>query len=404
MRRSAVVTALSTLGLIAGLAAPATAAVEPPRPAFYEAPTSVSGVAGDVIRSEPMTFTIDPAGLSNLVMTSSRVLYVSTDRTGAKIAVSGTVLVPKTPWIGIGKRPVIGYAAGTQGLADRCAPSRMQSEGLEYESLFIKGLIERGYAVALTDYQGLGTAGVHTYMNRLAQGRAVLDAVRAAQRLSGSGLSSLNPVGLVGYSQGGGASAAAAELAASYAPELKVKGAVAGAVPADLGAVATNLDGGLYAEFALYGVRGVAAGYGIDLNPYFNATGRQVMDEVEGECVTDLFNHAFVSSKTLTNDGSSFAQMLNKAPFAAIVAEQKIGTIKPAMPVLVTHSVLDDVIPFTVGKTMAKSWCSKGANVYFSPNATPAHIGGMLNNSAEQYAFFEARFGGLPQLSNCWAL
>jgi hypothetical protein len=305
-------------------------------------------------------------------MTSARVLYVSTDRTGAKIAVSGTVLVPKTPWIGIGKRPVIGYAAGTQGLADRCAPSRMQSEGLEYESLFIKGLIERGMPWPSPDYQGLGTAGVHTYMNRVAQGAPYWTRLRAAQRLSGSGLSSLNPVGLVGYSQGGGASAAAAELAASYAPELKVKGAVAGAVPADLGAVATNLDGGLYAEFALYGVRGVAAGYGIDLHPYFNATGRQVMDEVEGECVTDLFNHAFVSSKTLTNDGSSFAQMLNKAPFAAIVAEQKIGTIKPAMPVLVTHSVLDDVIPFTVGKTMAKSWCAARArNVYFSPNATP---------------------------------
>jgi hypothetical protein len=38
------------------------------------------------------------------------------------------------------------------------------------------------------------------------------------------------------------------------------------------------------------------------------------------------------------------------------------------------------------------------------PTPLPAHIGGMLNNSAEQYAFFEARFGGLPQLSNCWAL
>ena len=116
----------------------AGAAVEPPRPAFYEAPAYVAGAAGDVLRSELMTFAVDPAGLSNLVMTSTRVLYVSTDRTGAKIAVSGTVLVPKTPWIGVGKRPIIGYAAGTQGLADRCAPSRMQSEGLEYESLFIK--------------------------------------------------------------------------------------------------------------------------------------------------------------------------------------------------------------------------------------------------------------------------
>jgi hypothetical protein len=43
MRRSAVVTALSALGLLAGVAAPATAAVEPPRPVFYEAPTYVRG-------------------------------------------------------------------------------------------------------------------------------------------------------------------------------------------------------------------------------------------------------------------------------------------------------------------------------------------------------------------------
>ena len=248
----------------------ASAAVEPPRPAFYEAPATLPAGNGTIIRSEPLTFTLDPGKLSSLALSSTRVLYTSTDRAGARIAVSGSVLIPKARWIGFGARPVIGYAVGTQGLADRCAPSRMQSEGFEYESLFIAGLLARGYAVAMTDYQGLGTAGVHTYMNRVAQGRAVLDMVRAAQRLPGSGLSATTPVGLVGYSQGGGASASAAELAASYAPELKVKGAVAGAVPADLGAVAKNLDGSMYAEFGLYGIAGMSAAYGVNLAPYLD--------------------------------------------------------------------------------------------------------------------------------------
>jgi alpha-beta hydrolase superfamily lysophospholipase len=403
MRRSVVTATAAVLGAFA-LAGPATGATEPPRPTFYEAPAAISGNAGDVIRSENLTFSVDPAGLSSLVMTSKRILYTSTDRSGAKVAVSGSVLVPKAPWIGLGHRPIIGYAVGTQGLADRCAPSRQQSEGFEYESIFIKGLIERGYAVAITDYQGLGTAGVHTYMNRVVQGRAVLDSVRAAQRLAGSGLSSSNPVGLVGYSQGGGASAAAAELAASYAPELRVKGAVASAVPADLAAVLANLDGTLYAEFALYGMRGLAAGYGVDMSPYLNAAGRQAMDEVEGECVTDLANHAFVRTETLSATGVPASTILAQEPFKTMVAQQRIGTIKPAMPTLVVHSVLDDVIPYAVGKAMAKSWCSKGANVDFSTVVSPGHVGGVLDNAAQSYAFLEARFAGLPQFSNCWTL
>lgn len=93
MSRTRMTAALTAIAACAAVlpATAAGAAVEPPRPAFYEAPAYVAGAAGDVLRSELMTFAVDPAGLSNLVMTSTRVLYVSTDRTGVKIAVSGTV-------------------------------------------------------------------------------------------------------------------------------------------------------------------------------------------------------------------------------------------------------------------------------------------------------------------------
>ncbi|MFB7501115.1 lipase family protein [Streptomyces sp. NPDC056161] len=80
-------------------------------------------------------------------------------------------------------------------------------------------------------HQGLGTPGVHTCLDREAQGRAVLDSVRAARRLTAAHLPDSGPVALYGYSQGGAAAASAAELARTYAPELNVRGAVVGAPP-----------------------------------------------------------------------------------------------------------------------------------------------------------------------------
>jgi pimeloyl-ACP methyl ester carboxylesterase len=396
-------TATLAVGTLAPTAASAAVA-EPPRPAFYETPATLPSANGAVIRSEKISFLLDPLDATSLVRNAQRVLYRTTNRAGKAIAASGTVLVPNAPWIGIGSRPVIGYAPGTQGMADRCAPSRLFSEGIEYEGIGIEGLLLRGYAVAMPDYEGLGTVGIHTYMDRVSQGRATLDAVRAAQRLSGTGLSSTSPVGLMGYSQGGGAAAAAVELAPTYAPDLRLKGAVVGAVPADLTKVATTLDGGLYSAFAFFALRGLSASYDVDLTPYLNAAGRATSDRVETECVFDLLDNAFVKSSTLSHNGQPMSTLMAAEPFKSIVEAQRIGTIKPTVPVLVTHSLLDDVIPYSVGKQMARSWCGKGANVYFSSNVAPLHVGGIVPQTAEALPFFEARFAGLPQLSNCWLI
>lgn len=388
------------------VSAPAASAVvdEPPRPAFYEAPATLPSANGAVIRSEKMTFLLDPLDASSLVKDSWRIMYRSTNRAGTPIAVTGTVMVPATSWIGVGSRPVIGYAPGTQGMADRCAPSRQFSEGIEYEAIGIEALLARGYAVAMPDYEGLGTAGVHTYMDRVSQGRATLDVVRAAQGLAGTGLSTASPVGLEGYSQGGGAAASAVELASTYAPELKIKGAVVGAVPADLAAVAENLDGSPWSAFGFFALRGLAASYDLDFTPYLNDEGVAAMTSVEQDCVFDLFSNAFVRSETLTKDGATISSLMTQEPFASIIAAQRIGNIRPAVPVLVTHSALDDTIPYSAGRAMAKSWCSKGANVRFSTNYAPLHVGGMGPHVAESLPFFESRFAGLPQLSNCWLI
>lgn len=402
IHRVAVATVAVALGATLG-AAPVTAA-EPPRPAFYEQPAALPAANGDLVRQEAMTYLLDPAGVADVAATSTRVMYRSTDRTGTPVGVTGTVIVPKAPWVGPGKRPVIGYAVGTQGVGDRCAPSRQLSEGFEYEGLFMVGLLARGYALAVTDYEGLGTAGAHTYMDRVSQGHAVLDAVRAAQRLPGSGLGATSPVALYGYSQGGAGAASAAELAASYAPELRVRGTVAGAVPADLRALPDAIDGTLYAEFAWFAITGLSASYGLDIDPYLNEAGRTFLAETEDDCVFDLLDAAFRRSEDLTADGASLDTLIGRQPFATMIDDQRIGRIRPSAPVLITHSVLDDVVPYRVGRELAVDWCDRGASVRLSTNASPGHVGGILNQATEVYGFLEARLAGLPAVSSCWRL
>jgi alpha-beta hydrolase superfamily lysophospholipase len=93
----------------------------------------------------------------------------------------------------------------------------------------LSDMLARGYVVVATDYPGLGTPGIHPYLIGVSEGRAVLDSVRAARDLPDAGAS--NRFAVWSHSQGGHASLYTGELAASYAPDLKLVG-VAGAAPA----------------------------------------------------------------------------------------------------------------------------------------------------------------------------
>ncbi|KRF19300.1 lipase [Nocardioides sp. Soil797] len=396
--------AAATLVAPIQLAAPMANADE--SPSFYDTPTSLPAANGDLVRSEPSDFYLDPLHAIEVDASVQRIMYRSTDRNDTPIAVTGTVITPDKAWSGPGRqRPVVAYAVGTQGLGDQCAPSRQLSGGSEYEGVFIAGLVARGYGVVVTDYQGLGTEGTHTYMSREVQGRAVLDSIRAAQRLSAANLPDAGPVAITGYSQGGGAAASAAELAGSYSPELKVKGVVAGAIPADLAKVAENLDGSLYFGFLGYAVAGLAESYDIDADSYLNAKGIEGMDALEGQCLFDsIAQFGFTKSKTLTKDGRPITDSLSQEPLRTAVAEQLIGNRKPSAPVLVTQSVLDDVIPYDVGRGAAVRWCDRGATVRFATNFAPTHVGGAIRSYPEAFAFLEARFAGLPAVSSCWRL
>jgi pimeloyl-ACP methyl ester carboxylesterase len=206
--------------LCAAVAAPPAQAAVRKGPAgskFYAAPSKlVKGAHGGLIWARAFT---GPERLKGGAK-DELVLYRSEGVAGKSVEVSGDVAIPrgKAPK---GGWPVITWAHGTTGIADSCAPTRLTTAP---QPALLAQWLKRGYAVLRTDYQGLGTPGVHPYLNGDAEGRSVLDIVRAARKLD-------RRIGakivIAGHSQGGHAALWAAALAPKYTPELKVRGTVA---------------------------------------------------------------------------------------------------------------------------------------------------------------------------------
>jgi hypothetical protein len=372
---------------------------------FYTPPTPLpAGANGDVIRSGTFTY--------NGAASATRVMYLSRDARNQPIAVTGSVLIPTAAWTGPGPRPVVAYAPFTAGMGDQCALSKVlagQPGDLlvaDVQKAFVNNLLAKGIAVAQTDYQGLGTPGDHTYVMRLPQAHAVLDVLRAAKRLPGSGLAS-SPAGIAGYSQGGGASAAAVELAPTYAPELDIKGAFVGAPVADLGAVARALDGSMYVAFLAYALIGINAQYpDAGVMDRVNERGVALFAEARNTCTLDaVFRYMFTQSSSLTDDGRPVTAYMTEQPFAGILAENRVGTLRPTAPVLVEHSWIDDVLPSAQARQLGRDWCGRGATVQYRELLTVVplftHLFEANTAAADAANWLTSRFNNGAATNNC---
>jgi hypothetical protein len=359
---------------------------------FYEPPSPLpDGRPGDVIRAEPVEAYVVPG--VRLRVRAWRVLYRSTSAVGEPTAVSGTVLIPRTPLEGgRGPRPLIGYAIGTHGIGDAAAPSLLLPRGLDYEGALIAMVLARGWAVAVTDYQGLGTPGDHTYMVGRALGPNVLDSMRAARLLLPSELPADGPAAIIGYSEGGAAAAWAAQLQPTYAPDVVLSGVAAGAAAADLETAGPNLDGSFFSFFIAYGGIGYAAAYPeLELDPYLTPHGRARIDFLRRSTVVQaaIRGPHFVSADDLTEPN-----VLERPDWRLRMRENRLGTIAPAAPVLLHHARRDQIVSFVQSVNLRDDWREIGGDVrLYVTRGGVDHISGAVAGMPVALGWLAKRLG-----------
>ncbi|AIY41818.1 hypothetical protein LT85_2660 [Collimonas arenae] len=375
--------------------------------AFYRWNGTIPSTPGVLLQQEPLPATqVLPNAAQGI-----RILYSSTDGDDGKTAnyVSGDLQLPKgqPP---VGGWPVIAWSHGTVGVADICAPSWTGRDSRDVD--YLDAWLAQGYAVVSTDYQGLGTPGLHPYLHARAEAYSVLDSVRAViknfPQLSSS-------VVIVGQSQGAQGAIATAAYAPAYAPELKLLGTVATGVPYQLESVLAYLNA-LTAQVPTTGFTSVLGtleayawlGYATAervvpnflLSDHLTVKGKAFYAVVASQClgpIEDNINqNKLVTSDVFNADVTTWAtQTLQYSNYP---------TVKFAAPVFVGTGTLDTDIPTAVQYLFAKDACAAGSTIEQHYYAGQTHDSTVLASLVDSQPFVQKLFAGQPITSNCAAL
>ncbi|GAA3875875.1 lipase family protein [Leifsonia kafniensis] len=380
-------------------------------PAFYEPPSPLpSGTHGDLIRSEEAPA---PDGAR-----AWRILYLSELGDGTPVAVSGFVVVPdgKAPE---GDRKVIAWAHGTEGGGRNCAPSLVTQPAMELVDYFdynsavqqdpgvpsLSKMLDAGYAVVATDYQGLGTPGVHEYTVMGTETNNVWDSVKAAQQIKETQAG--NDMAVLGWSQGGGAAAWMAQNTAYGAP-LNLVGAAGLAPAANNGpqfahqvepgpANATSPAHGVALQLNV--INGLMAAYPeLEASGMVTAEGEKALVGAANQCVNHL---AYVINSNVAEPYQTLMQPTTPADWQKRLDENTAGYTAPLAPILVMQGTSDTVVNPNATTQYIERVCGFGEPVQYTLYSGATHQTIPQDASGEYMSWFADRFAGDDAPTTC---
>ena len=321
---------------VVGLRLLGDAQEQPGLAAFYAQPDgALEGPPGTIIKSERLEgVPVDTQAW--------RIMYRTTDQAGDPAVATGVVITPlgEVPAHG---RTVLAWGHPTTGSAVDCAPSRSFDPFIGIEGM--RPMLDRGYTVVATDYVGMGTPGIDSYLVGITAGNSVLDAVRAAQSIPESAAGS--NVVLWGHSQGGQAALFAAERATAYAPELTVRAVAVAAPAADLSALMqTHLDdvsGVTIGSYAFQSFADVYAGRGADLSEILTPEGRKILPEMNELCLLTHIDQLHAIAGPVV--GHFVSQDPTKVePWSTLLRENSAGNIAFDAPLFIAQGLDDQLV------------------------------------------------------------
>ncbi|MEH3106428.1 MAG: hypothetical protein PGN09_03840 [Sphingomonas fennica] len=389
-------------GPVALIAAAAAAAPLPTGPAagdealspFYRWTGATSAKPGTLLRREALA----PDPTIAAAASAERILYASTDARWQSgfIPVSGSLYMPRGE-APAGGWPLVAWAHGTLGVADRCAPSWIGHK--PRDATYINRWLDAGYAVVATDYQGLGGPGPHPYLFWEAEGRSILDGIRAAIGASDGRIA--NTVYITGQSQGSGSALGATRIAPTYAPDVHLRATVATGVlpvfpdgPYKLPAQPT---GGSPHYTVLRLIGGSIPDGGPTADALMSGKGKPLLAAGRTGCTPEM--RAVAERDGITNQ-NAFVK-----PVAAIEADltpaMNMTPVRMPVPVLLGAGLADDAILPRRQYAAAMALCSAGSAVTWKAYPGISHNGSPNAAFPDALAFFRAVGAGRPPASDC---
>lgn len=320
-------------------------------------------------------------------VTGTKVTYTTTGQLGRSATSTGAVFLPpgEPP---PGGWPVVSWAHGTVGIADRCSPTVTGKIGGPY----LAHWLSQGYAVVATDYVGLGTPGLHPYLDGPTEANSVIDMVRAARAVEPA----LSPRWIVlGQSQGGQAALFTAARATGRAPELDFRGAVATGAPSNLENLTTLVTPGfprlplegstVFVSYILAGLR--AARPDIDVDRFLTPVGRDALAAAETECYETM-----APKLAGVSIGSLVSRPLDDPALLAAVRDMlEVPTTGYDRPVFLGQGLTDDIVPAPLVLKLAAELAANRQPVTFRTYPT-GHLETMRASLPETTAFVRDLF------------
>jgi pimeloyl-ACP methyl ester carboxylesterase len=313
-------------------------------PAFYSFSEPIPTKPGTLIKSERLT-------LPKIHGTVYRVMYVSTTVNGKPTPVTGLIAVPNgSP--PAGDFPVVSWGHGTNGMADACAPS-FKPDTSETAGL-ANILLDKGWVLTASDYQGEGTPGMLPYIAGDSAARNTIDIVRAARNMPAVHASDNYVVW--GHSEGGQTAMFTDKIGPTYAPELHMKGVVAGAPPSQFNLIYSFLQTSPFRYYLIMAAGGLNTAYGdaeAPLDQILTPKGRALIPKLDTNC--DV-NKALgpLDVKSLTT-GDPFKNPLWKKLLEA--SDPEAFTAKSPVPLLIIQGGNDEQIPVASTQLLADHLC-----------------------------------------------
>ncbi|WP_083862797.1 lipase family protein [Gordonia soli] len=371
-------------------------------PMFDRWPTDLARrTNGSIIASRDITSTTGFA-VTAPIASARLVKFRTTDSIGAPSFGTATVIVPRTPARVRGPRPILVHNVPIDSLGTDCTPGYSMAHGVSpitnVTDLFpptTQLALAQGYSVIIPDHQGPRMA----YAEPWVAGHVVLDSIRAAGQLD-PGRFARPRIAMTGYSGGAIATAAAAKLVPTYAPELEPRmvGAAIGGLPADFEMLTASMNANLATGFfhaALFGI----ARERTQILPMANHLAQWLATSpVKNLCTVPaaVGGTTFVPTQALSSDPD---------PFHSPVAEEiyqitRMSGMRAGMPLYVYHGTYEWWIPAAGARAFFAEQCKLGVRGVYR-EVPGEHLVTAVAGFGGALTWLDARLRGVPAPNGC---